>query len=60
MNRAVVVPDPENDRGHLVVDAAGQVVARGHLVLGVPGLWEGPAGSAPRKDSVFFIEASEQ
>lgn len=58
--RAVVVPDPDNERGHLVVDgASGKVLARGHLEVNGDSLWAEP-GDAPRSGGVRFVEASEQ
>lgn len=54
---AVVVVDPDNERGVRVIDmATGKIIAHGHLVVSLTA----PQGVAARSAQVQFVEAVEQ
>lgn len=58
--RAVLVDDPDNERGHRVIDIeSGRILASGYLEVATPELFTEPSPT-PRSAIVRFVERVER
>jgi hypothetical protein len=57
---AIIIPDPKNERGHLLIErASGKVLAKGYLEVEAPAFFTEPSPGIQRSVGVRFVEHLE-